>query len=203
MKNAKNIKGGEDALLFEKNDKVYRFTKPDKKTDAMREIDVCGAAFRAGLFPMIGLPEYYEDTRILKITMEKLDGDMNTLSGMTGMNKPKLDSAINNLIVTFHNTGYCHGDVSPENIMYKKIGENEYRLYLIDFTRSSKLNRKTCIDPVKNGQPNAPRKASTRIVNPVEFTYGNPARFSPLKNFGSPTSNRGTPESPVGRRLAF
>ena len=202
VKNAKNIKGGEDALLFEKSNIIYRFTKPDKRVDAIREIDVCGAASRAGLFPMIGMPEYDEDTGILKITMENLDGDMNKLSGMTGMDKPKLDRAINDLIVSFHNTGYCHGDISPENIMYKKIGPNEYRLYLIDFTRSSKLNNKTCIDPVKNRPPEAPRKAGTR-VKPVEFTHGNPKRFSPIKNFGSPTSNRGTPESPVGTRLAF
>lgn len=192
IKNAKNIKGGEDALLFEKSNIVYRFTKPDTKADAIREIDVCGAASRAGLFPMIEMPQYDEYTGILKITMENLDGDMNKLSGMTGMDKPKLDRAINDLIVSFHKTGYCHGDISPQNIMYKKIGPNEYRLYLIDFTRSSKLNNKTCIDPVKNRPPEAPRKAGTR-VRPVEFTHGNPMRFSPIKNFGSPTSNRGTP----------
>lgn len=185
IKNANNLNGGEDALLFEKNDKVYRFTIPDTKADAIREIDVCGAASRAGLFPMIGMPVYYEVEGLLQITMEKLDGDMNKLSGMSGMDKPKLDRAINDLIVSFHNTGYCHGDISPQNIMYKKIGLNEYRLYIIDFTRTTKLNR-TCRDPVKNGPPEAPRKASTR-VKPVEFTHGNPMRFSPVNNtFGTP-----------------
>lgn len=200
IKNAKTIKGGEDALLFEKSNIIYRFTIPKKKEDAIREIDVCGAASRAGLFPMIEMPEYFEDTGILKITMENLDGDMNKLSGMSGMDKPKLDRAINELIKSFHNTGYCHGDISPENIMYKKIGDNEYRLYLIDFTRSSKLNKNSCRDPVNNKPPNAPRKSGTR-VKPVEFTHGNPIRFSPIKNYGTPTSNSGTPESPVGGLL--
>ena len=190
IKNAKNIKGGEDALLFEKNNSVYRFTITSSRKDAESEIDVCGAASRAGLFPMIGMPEYFEDTGILKITMDKLDGDMNKLSGMTGMDKPKLDRAINDLIVGFHKTGYCHGDISPQNIMYKEIGPNKYRLYIIDFTRSSKLNR-NCRDPVTNGAPEAPRKATTKVKS-VEFTHGIPMQFSAIKNVGTP----GTPNTP-------
>ena len=186
IKNAKNIKGGEDALLFEKNNKVYRFTKTSSREDAEREIDVCGASSRAGLFPMIGMPEYFEDTGILKITMEKLDGDIEQLSGVTGMDKPELDRAANALIVSFHKTGYCHGDISPQNIMYKQIDQNEYRLYIIDFTRSSKLNR-NCRDRVKNGPPEAPRKATTK-VKPVEFTHGIPIQFSAIKNVGTPES---------------
>ena len=193
-KNAKNINGGEDALLFEKNNKVYRFTKPGTKDNAIREIDICGAASNAGLFPMIGMPEYHEDTGLLKITMEKLDGDLAKLNGMSGTDRNELKIAVITLVKQFNGLGFCHGDLdNGNNIMYKDLGNNKYRLYLIDFTRSTKRNN-SCrnLDFTKSmsyfKQVTRPKK----IIN-KNFIVGNARRFSPIKNVGTPTSNPGTP----------
>ena len=186
IKNAKNIKGGEDALLFEKNNNVYRFTKPD---NAIREIDICGAASRAGLFPMKGMPEYFEDTGILKITMENMDGDLAKLKSMSGTDMRELKNAVITLVEQFNNLGFCHGDLdNGNNIMYKDLGNNTYRLYLIDFTRSTKRNN-SCrnLDFTKSMSYFKQVTRPNRIIN-KNFIVGNARRFSPIKNFGTPES---------------
>ena len=153
IKNAKNIQGGEDALLFEKNNKVYRFTKTSSREDAEREIDVCGASSRARLFPMIGMPEYFEDTGILKITMEKLDGTFYDLKreieAKGGEEAERLYTELIDKLTTkikyMNDLGICHGDLSmnPNNIMYKWSLNRGYNLYIIDFT-TAKRNVKGC-----------------------------------------------------------
>jgi len=127
--------------LFERNNRIYRFTRPSSREAAELEIDVCGAASRAGLFPMIGMPEYFEDAGILKITMENLDGDLAKLKSMSGTDMRELKNAVITLVEQFNGLGFCHGDLgNGNNIMYKDLGNNRYRLYLIDFTRSKKRN---------------------------------------------------------------
>lgn len=194
IKNAKKITGGEDALLFEKNNRVYRFTKTSSLKDAESEIDVCGAASRAGLFPMKGMPEYFEDTRILKITMENMDGDLAKLKSMSGTDMRELRNAVITLVEQFNNLGFCHGDLdNGNNIMYKDLGDNKYRLYLIDFTRSTKRNN-SCrnLDFTKSMSYFKQVTRPNKIIN-KKFIVGNARRFSPIKNVGTPTSNPGTP----------
>lgn len=194
IKNAKNIKGGEDALLFEKNNSVYRFTITSSRKDAESEIDVCGAASRAGLFPMKGMPEYFEDTGILKITMENMDGDLANLKSMYGTDMKELRNAVITLVEQFNNLGFCHGDLdNGNNIMYKDLGDNKYRLYLIDFTRSTKRNN-SCrnLDFTKSMSYFKQVTRPKNIIN-KNFIVGNARRFSPIKNVGTPTSNPGTP----------
>lgn len=195
----KSVKGGADALLFENNNKVYRFSIPKSKADAELEIDICGAASRAGLFPMLGPPTYYEDTGLLQIKMEKLDGDLATLKGMGGTDRKELKSAVTTLIEEFNSIGYCHGDLDHgNNIMYKKLDSNRYRLYLIDFTRSTRRNN-SCrnLDFTRSASYFKQVVRPNKIIEKT-FIVGNPTRFSPIKNFGTPTSNRGTPGTPPG-----
>ena len=202
IKDAKNIKGGEDALLFEKNNKVYRYTQPNERQAAELEIDICAAAAEAGIFPMVGMPTYDEDTKLLQITMENMDGDLAKLKGMSGTVMKELKTAVITLIEQFNNLGFCHGDLDDgNNIMYKDLGNNKYRLYLIDFTRSTKRNN-SCrnLEFTKSMSYFRQVTRPNRIIN-KNFIVGNAQ--SPLKNYGTPTSNRGTPESPVGKRLAF
>tara|TARA_R110001592_G_scaffold51_3_gene293 strand:+ start:2900 stop:3457 length:558 start_codon:yes stop_codon:yes gene_type:complete len=180
--------------LFEKNNRVYRFTKTSSLKDAESEIDVCGAASRAGLFPMKGMPEYFEDTRILKITMENMDGDLAKLKSMSGTDMRELRNAVITLVEQFNNLGFCHGDLdNGNNIMYKDLGDNKYRLYLIDFTRSTKRNN-SCrnLDFTKSMSYFKQVTRPNKIIN-KKFIVGNARRFSPIKNVGTPTSNPGTP----------
>ncbi len=148
IKNAKNIKGGKDALLFEKNNKVYRYTKTSSLEAAHREMDICRIATENGLFPMLGMPVYDEDTGLLQITMENMDGTFydlkNEIQGIGGVEAEMMyKQLLNNLISkieVLNNLGICHGDLNknPNNIMYKGSLNRGYKLYIIDFTTAKK-----------------------------------------------------------------
>lgn len=171
--------------MFEKNNKVYRYTKPSSRKDAELEIDICAAASGAGLFPMIGMPVYDEDTGLLQITMENMDGDLAKLKGMSGTDMKELKNAVITLVEAFNDLGFCHGDLdNGNNIMYKDLGNNRYRLYLIDFTRSTRHNN-SC----RNLDFTKSMSYFRQVTRPKNknFIVGNPKRFSPVNNtFGTP-----------------
>jgi tRNA A-37 threonylcarbamoyl transferase component Bud32 len=144
---------GQDALLFEKNNTVYRYTKTSSQEAAEREIDICAAAAKAGIFPMKGMPEYDEETGLLQITMENMDGTFSDLKKKIEAKGGKeaetryndLLGELKNKIGEMNKLGICHGDLNknPKNIMYKGSLENGYELYIIDFT-TAKRNVKGC-----------------------------------------------------------
>ena len=144
---------GADALLFEKNNTVYRYTKTSSQEAAEREMDICREMAEAGLFPMKGMPEYYEETGLLQITMENMDGTFydlkNEIQRIGGVEAEMLYNQLldelKKKIRKMNKFGICHGDLNknPNNIMYKGSLNMGYELYIIDFTTARK-NVKGC-----------------------------------------------------------
>ena len=144
---------GQDALLLEKNNKVYRYTKTSSQEAAEREIDICAAAAKAGIFPMLGMPVYDEGTGLLQITMENMDGTFydlkNEIQRIGGVEAEMMYKQLRNKLISkieeLNKLGICHGDLNknPKNIMYKGSLNRGYELYIIDFTTARK-NVKGC-----------------------------------------------------------
>ena len=160
---------GADALLFEKNNTVYRYTKTSSQEAAEREMDICREMAEAGLFPMKGMPEYYEETGLLQITMENMDGTFSDLKKeIEAKGGEEAEILYNQLIGELKNRirqmnklGICHGDLSmnPNNIMYKGN-----QLYIIDFT-TAKRNVKGCTNLNLNKNYYGFRRLQSRISN--------------------------------------
>ena len=143
---------GEDALLFKKKNNVYRYTKTSSLEAAHREMDICRIAAENGLFPMLRMPTYDEDSKILEIKIENMDGTFYDLKneiqriggGEAEMKYKQLLNKLISKIKDLNNLGICHGDLNknPNNIMYKG-SLRDYKLYIIDFT-TARENVKGC-----------------------------------------------------------
>jgi tRNA A-37 threonylcarbamoyl transferase component Bud32 len=174
---------GEDALLFEKNRKVYRYTKTSSRESAEREIDICAYAAKNGIFPMIGMPVYDEVMGLLQITMENMDGTFSDLKKKieakggeeAEMRYNELLGELKNKIREMNKLGICHGDLNknPTNIMYKGSLENGYELYIIDFT-TAKRNVNGCTNLALNTNYYGIRRLKSRISK--EKSMGSTAR---------------------------
>ena len=170
----KKLAQGDDALLFEKNNTVYRYTKTSSQEAAEREMDICREMAEAGLFPMKGMPEYDEETGLLQITMENMDGTFSDLKKKieakggeeAEMLYNELLGELKNNIRKMNNLGICHGDLNknPKNIMYKGSLEKGYKLYIIDFT-TAKRNVKGCANLNLNTNYYGFRRLQSRISN--------------------------------------
>tara|TARA_B110000285_G_C14779599_1_gene447887 strand:+ start:94 stop:645 length:552 start_codon:yes stop_codon:yes gene_type:complete len=167
-----NLAHGEDALLFEKNNKVYRYTKTRSREAAEREIDIGKDMAEAGIFPMKGMPIYDEYTGLLQITMQNMDGTFSDLKKKieekggkeAEMRYNELLGELKNKIREMNNLGICHGDLNknPKNIMYKGSLENGYELYIIDFT-TAKRNVNGCTNLALNTNYYGFRRLQSRI----------------------------------------
>jgi tRNA A-37 threonylcarbamoyl transferase component Bud32 len=179
----KNLAQGEDALLFKKNNTVYRYTKTSSQEAAGREIDICAAAAKAGIFPMIGMPVYDEDTGILEIKMINMDGTFSDLKKKIEAKGgeeaeelyQKIIDKLKNKIRQMNNLGICHGDLTmnPKNIMYKEVLSIGIELYIIDFT-TAKRNVKDCTNLNLNKNYYGFRRLKSRISN--KTSIGSTAR---------------------------
>lgn len=165
---------GEDASLFKMNNNVYRYTKTNSREAAEREIDICAYMAAVGIFPMIEMPVYHEDSGLLQITMENMDGTFSKLKkeieakgehGEAGKLYDTLLGKLTEKIAQMHKFGICHGDLSanPNNIMYTGSLKG-YKLYIIDFT-TAKRNVNGCTNLDLNNHYYGFRRLQSRTSN--------------------------------------
>ena len=142
---------------------------------------------------------------ILTIEMERLDGTLAELilKGLSLDDRKELHMNLTDLVNDLNkDLKICHNDINLNNIMYKQFGKY-VRLYLIDFSRSSFINKHSCsdlnsLDKMIKKLPIS--KATNRRFNFIAKHPDNLIKefqqISLLKNSPS-TPTKGSPKTPT------